>query len=140
MNVKPLIIFSLAALFILPACTLYEDGPLISLYSKEKRIANVWIAESVTESDGTDITDDYDGWVWTLTENGDATVSYPVLGSGSTLNFNGTWNLISEDEVLQLIIDYGLGNSISEFTILRLTENQLWLRAEDDTEFQLEPK
>jgi hypothetical protein len=138
MKAKQLIVLGLAAIFILPACNLYEDGPLISLYSKEKRIANVWVAEAVTESDGTDITDDYEGWVWTLTEGGEATISYPVLGS--TLNFNGTWNLIDEDEVLQLIIDYGVGNSISEFTILRLTENELWLRAEDDTEFQLEPK
>jgi hypothetical protein len=124
--------------FVLSSCTFYEDGPLISILSKKERVANTWVADEVIEADGDVVTDGYDNWTWTFTEGGEATVSYPVLGS--TINFQGEWNLVDNGAIFQLIIDYGLGTDIADYEILRLAEDQFWLLAEDGTEFRLETK
>lgn len=120
------------------SCTLYEDGPLISLQSKNARIANTWVADRVIESDGDVVTDDYENWTWVFTEGGMASITYPVLGS--TITFDGTWNLTDNDEVFQLIIDYGIGTDIADFDILRLAADEFWVLDEAGTEFRLKTK
>ncbi|MBK6620260.1 MAG: hypothetical protein IPH04_21945 [Saprospirales bacterium] len=120
-------------------CTLYEDGPLFSVIPKKDRIANVWVADEVTNAAGNDVTNEYNDWIWTFTEDGEATIEYLFLGA--TIVGNGTWNLIDNDELFQIIIEGGLfGDSIAEYTILRLTNNEFWVVGEDGTEFHLEPK
>jgi hypothetical protein len=131
---KSVLLFSILGLF-LSSCTFYEDGPYISLTPKKERIANVWTAEKVTRADGEDITDNYKNWTWTFTADGDAKVAYPVLGS--TITFNGEWNLVESDKVFQLIVDFGIGNSIADYDILRLANKEFWLLAEDGNEFRL---
>lgn len=120
-------------------CTLYEDGPLFSVLPKKNRIDNIWVADRVTSADGTNVTNDYNDWTWTFTSDGDATIEYYFLGA--KIVGNGTWNLIDDDQIFQLIIEGGwFGDSIAEYEILRLAENEFWVVAEDGTEFHLEPK
>ena len=123
--------------FVFSGCTLYEDGPLFSVLPKKDRIDNVWKADQVTRADGTDITDDYDNWTWTFTKDGDATVEYEDFFG--TVTLNGEWNLIDNDEVFQLILQV-IGEDISNYDILRLTDNEFWLLDEDGNEFHLETK
>lgn len=124
--------------FVFSSCVFYEDGPLISLLSKKERVANTWVAEDVIEADGDVVTDSYKNWTWTFTKDGEATVSYPVLGT--TINFQGEWNLVDNGAIFQLIIDLGLGNNINDYDILRLAADEFWLLAEDGTEFRLKTK
>ena len=119
------------------SCTIYEDGPLISVLPKKNRVANVWVADKVTNSNGTDVTNNYDNWVWTFNEDGDAKVEFKVLGADVVLN--GTWNLLDNGAVFQLITDGVLG-SVDEYDILRLKEDEFWVLDVDGTEFHLEPR
>lgn len=120
-------------------CTFYEDGPLFSIIPKKDRIANVWVADEVTNPAGNDVTNEYNDWIWTFTEDGEATIEYLFLGA--TIVGNGTWNLIDDDETFQIIIEGGLfGDSIAEYVILRLSNTEFWVVGEDGTEFHLEPK
>jgi len=125
--------------FALTGCTIYEEGPLFSLLSKKDRIANTWEADKVIRDDGTDITNDYKNWTWTFTKDGDATIEYLFLGAPIT--GSGTWNLVDDDETFQLIIEGGwFGDNVAEYEILRLTNDEFWVVAEDGTEFRLDSK
>ncbi|MBK8489412.1 MAG: hypothetical protein IPL49_00560 [Saprospirales bacterium] len=119
------------------SCTIYEDGPLISILPKKNRIDNVWVADKVTNSNGNDITNNYDSWVWTFTVEGDAKVEFDVLGAGVVLN--GSWNLLDNGAVFQLITD-GLLGGIQEYDILRLTDKEFWVLDADGNEFHLQPR
>jgi len=119
------------------SCTFYEDGPIISVIPKKNRIANIWEAEEVTKANGDDITDNYDSWTWTFTEDGDATIEYTLL---INITIEGEWNLIDEGSIFQLITNELLGQNIAVYDILRLTEDEFWLVDEDGTEFHLRTK
>jgi hypothetical protein len=134
---KAVLLLSLLALS-LGSCTVYEDGPYVSLTPRKERIANDWVAERVVKADGTDITGDFDDWTWTFTSDGEAKITSPVLGVPVT--FGGNWNLVDNDKIFQLIIVYGIGNSINDYEILRLTSKEFWLLDEENTEFRLQEK
>ena len=119
------------------SCTLYEDGPIFSVLSKKQRVANVWVAERVTDSNGNDVTGSYDSWTWTFTEDGEATVSYKLV---IDIVINGTWNLLDNGAIFQLITNELLGQNIAEYDILRLTDDEFWVRADDNTVFRLKAK
>lgn len=55
----PLIICLSIIAIVLPACRKYEEGPLLSIRSREKRVENAWKAQTVTRN-GYDITLRYD--------------------------------------------------------------------------------
>ena len=118
----------------------YPDGPVISLTSREARIAGSWEFEQVTEN-GEDKTADYSDFLWTFTEDNDATATAEV-SPNILVEFNGTWALLENGEVFQTSLTGSfLGvpiTEVDEYTILRLTKDEFWVRHEEDNaEFQL---
>lgn len=124
------------------SCTKYPDGPLLSLASKESRIAGTWVVEKAYES-GVDKTGNYSDVRWTLSKDGDAKVTADV-GGGIVAELDGIWELNSDGTIFIMQLT---GNVLgfpftqeTEYTILRLTNKEFWLLQEDDdAEFQLKP-
>lgn len=119
------------------ACKKYDDGPLISLTSREERIANTWVIDKAIE-DGADVTTSYDNYVLTLTTAHGASLSaqYVLFGVPISTETNGTWSFENNDETL--VLDFEDDVADGTYQILRLTEPELWLRKTgDDLELRL---
>ena len=109
-------------------CSTYPDGPVISLKSKEARIANTWKVVKATDKDGEDATDSFDGYRYTFSEDGTAVVDWGAI------QLNGTWELRDEDLTFHIDVktDLGFPSFDREFTINRLTEDEFWLQDRDE--------
>jgi hypothetical protein len=142
MKLKLVLPLSLLTLFVLTSCQKYEDGPLIAFQTKESRIANTWVIEQATDEDGNDITGNYETSEWELRENGGVTVSI-TLG-GVAFNFEGEWDLIDDKETLQIQLEGNVigvpFSEISQYPILRLTKDELWVLDENDNELRWQSK
>jgi len=122
------------------ACKKYEDGPTLSLRSKKERIANSWRISEATR-DGDDVTNGYDQYELTLTKDGDATlvVRYDFGDFEFSAETDGTWTF--SDNKQELRLDFENDDSDATYQILRLTEDELWLRQEgEDLELKLVPR
>ena len=121
----------------LPACKKYDDGPLISLTSREERIANTWVIDKAFEG-GQDVTTSYDNYVLALTTGHAATLNAQYVFFGVPINTetSGTWAFENNDETL--VLDFEDNVADGTYQILRLTEPELWLRKTgDDLELRL---
>lgn len=135
-----LTLLGLSALLFMPACEKYEEGPALSLRSKKARIANTWIISEATD-DGRDVSSDYDQFELTLTRDGDASLlaKYSIGDFDFTVETDGTWDFTDDKESLRL--DFEDDDSDATYQILRLKENELWLREEgEDLELKFESK
>lgn len=112
--------------FTIFSCKKYEEGPSLSLRSKDARIANQWkISFSKDLGDGSITTHDHIGDVWEFTKEG------AFIKNGVQ---KGTWELSSSKE--QIIITK-LDGSLDNFIILKLKENEMWLQEPGDEELHL---
>jgi hypothetical protein len=125
-------LFVLFSLVLLTSCK-YEEGPVLSLQSRDKRVAGVWEVDYATDDAGAENTDSYDSWEFTFEEDGTAELSYRV--GGVDVNFEGDWNLIDQDENFQLLVGdpLNLFTSDREYVIERLTRKEFWLRDTRDS-------
>lgn len=118
----------------------YDDGPAISLRSKEERVANTWKIEKATR-DGEDATSDYDEYTLKMTKDGDAELKAIYSWGGFSYEYetNGTWEF--QDKAKQLKLDFDDDGADVSYQILRLAEKELWLReVGGEDELQLMPK
>ena len=137
-------IFSIGMLAIFAAtlftsCSKYEEGPLISFRSKKARIANTWQIEQALE-DGEDVTENYDQYELEMLDDGDASLAALYTVGDLTFEYetSGTWEF--EDSKEQLLLDFEDDNADRLYDILRLKENELWLKeAGGSTELHLKP-
>lgn len=114
------------AIVLLASCKKYDDGPAFSFRSKKERVTNVWkINYAYDYKDSVNITSDYAGETWDFTNGGDF-----VERDNGTIDKTGKWELISNKE--QITIHFPLNTHT--YRILRLKENELWLK---DTEEEL---
>lgn len=127
MTLKSAIIFFGITLFGLTACNKYEDGPKLSLRSKKERVANTWVIEKAIRN-GNDVTDEYEIYTLTTSKDGDAKLNATIVFGGFTYttNTNGTWEFSSNKE--KLIFDYENDDADNTYQILRLKEDELWIR------------
>ncbi|GAB4402949.1 MAG: hypothetical protein OHK0039_01470 [Bacteroidia bacterium] len=141
MNFNKSIFGSLALMLLLTACY-YEEGPVLSLSSRTSRIADTWKVVYATDEAGDETTDNYDGWSFTFTEDGDAEIDADIAGIGIT--YAGDWNLIDDDRNFQLLTKdpSGLLSFNIELEIIRLAGSEFWMRDPDDSlaVIYLEPK
>lgn len=132
------ILFTIA--FGLSSCSKYEENPAISLQSKKARVANTWIvAEAYNE--GNDVSSDYDRFELFMSKDGDAMLQaeYSFNDIKITTETDGTWKF--EDSKETLALDYENDDADATYQILKLTSNEMWLRAEgDDLELRFESK
>lgn len=123
----------------LSSCSKYEDGPAFSLRSKKERIANTWKVEKAYDN-GNDVTSYFDQYELEMLTDGDASLAALYTLGDLTFEFqtNGTWSLESSNEDLRL--DFENNAADKTYEILRLKEDELWLREKGGTlELQLMP-
>lgn len=123
-----------ALAFIAVSCGQYEDGPSISLASKEARVINIWSLDAEFENgaEQTLTPDDKDDYI-EFKKDGKAVFTW-VTSSGNA-NFDVTWELSDDNEKLIYYMTYELlgttQTDTTESTILRLKSNEMWLEQVD---------
>ena len=144
-------------LLIFLGCSKYEDGPLISFRSKEKRLINTWEVKSITNlSSGAAVsTSDYINSELDISINNiqidslnvsvlnflfleDNECKYKVTFTSSynpfplTYLLDGTWEF-SGDTDLIVTLQYDGDSDTETYKILRLAKDELWMK---DTEYE----
>lgn len=119
------------------ACKKYEKGPNFSLKSKKSRVANNWQVESFIDK-GIDKTSIFNNCVFEFSKD-NGLISKTPNGS-----FNASWEFDEEDDDdennsdnKEVEIKYSSKDAIcneleGDWTIIRLKENEFWLRDDDD--------
>lgn len=121
------LLFASFALLFLTSCGKYEDGPDFTLRSKKARIAGSWTLDKFIE-DGVDLTSQVtaSGYSISFDFTKDGSYSEAEYVSGQPVGTNsGTWKLSLNKE--NLVVTY-LGGTVTAYTILRLTNSELWLQ------------
>lgn len=134
-----LFIFSIA---LLSSCKKYEEGPLLSLRSKEARLANSWKVEKYLEN-GVDKTSNsqsfFDSYSEEFTKDGIYSYSY-VIGN-DTYTGSGKWEFQSDETEIKVS---GVSGASSEtLVILKLKNDEFWyyiMDGSDKQEYHLIPK
>lgn len=123
---KTAILFSVFTL-IATGCKKYEDGPIISVRSKEERIANTWVIEKAYDN-GNDVTSDYDQYDLTMDKDHNAKLTSNYKSGNVTFSFSteGVWSF--ENNKNDLRLDFNNNDADRVYEILRLKENELWLK------------
>jgi len=122
------------------SCQKYEEGPAVSLKTRKERVANTWAVEKAYR-DGKDVTTDYGQYELQMLTSGFAKLVavYHMEGIQYEYETEGTWKLENKDDDLRL--DFGDNRADRTFTILRLKEDQLWLREKGGSEeIRLRPR
>jgi len=114
------ILFYLIIFTFLFSCKKYENGPLISLRSKENRLCKKWVLNGANypiiefRKDGTFL----------------HTVYYSNIDFDTC--YIGTWEFVDKDKNIYILMPLGSGSFSDHINsgrkyILRLTKNELWL-------------
>lgn len=121
------VLVTLGCILLISSCKKYEDGPFISLRSKTARVINTWVIESATRNNGA-ITAEYEAYTLFLEKDNKANLQYKIddFGLDLILSTRGTWALEESKENLRLNFDND--DFDRYYQILRLKENELWLR------------
>jgi hypothetical protein len=140
MKNKKILLAASLIIITLTSCKKYDDGPAISLRSREERIANDWRIDQAMEG-GSDVTSDFDNYHVVFRKNNTTTLTakYRFLGVDYEFATAGTWSFEDKDEKLK--VDYENDGADATYIILRLKEEELWLRkVGDDLELHLVPE
>lgn len=113
--------------FIASSCKKYEDGPIVSVRSKEERIANTWVIEKAYDN-GNDVTSDYDQYELMMDKDQKAKLTTNYKSGNVTFTFatDGVW--LFENDKNDLRLDFDDNDADRVYEILRLTEEELWLK------------
>lgn len=121
------------------SCKKYEYGPEFSLQTKKERVSNNWrVAKAV--QNGNDVTDNYEGYEYSLNQAGDATLrfTYRTLGQEYVELTGGTW--IFQNNKEKIYMNFADDSKDATFLITKLYENELWIRNDaDNVELHLIP-
>jgi hypothetical protein len=112
LNVKAGILLAIL-LAISASCSKYEDGPMISIYSKMERATGNWQFKLVRE-DGVDKTEDYLNQSVNMTKGG--TLRWIQGYNGySPFGFAGTWKFVNDKNQIEMHFNEGVEE---EFTLI----------------------
>ncbi len=135
MKIKNLILVS-TFMLIFAGCK-YEEGPNVSLRSKEERLCNEWkISEKLTNGVKDTLTEAELQTIVEFKKGGDYSITVPIIGV--YVVFTGTWKFYDNKE--KIITTYEaniLGTHIEQkdtSKILRLMKDELWLKGKDSTD------
>jgi hypothetical protein len=116
--------FFIGAFLLVAACGKYEEGPSLSLRSKKARVANEWaIAYAYKFDDMKDKTTDYINETWEFKKDGDFTER-----ESDIVDKAGTWDFMSDKE--EIVISFP--TKVKKYKILRLKENEMWLKDHEE--------
>ncbi|HLW30428.1 MAG TPA: hypothetical protein VKX29_06195 [Brumimicrobium sp.] len=116
--------------FVFTSCKKYEDGPAVSLLPKKARLTGTWTPVKSIDGDGS------------VSEYSDEEVNMVFKKDGTYINritpimFEGKWEF-NGDKTKIILSNTGTLQIGKEQTILRLTNNELWLK-DGDTETHYE--
>jgi predicted NAD/FAD-dependent oxidoreductase len=134
---KILFLLAIVAMAATSSCNKYEDGPSISLRSKARRIANTWKYEKYivngVELAGTPSKQTLKQF-WSA--NGEMNTTYINQVTGVAETVNGNWELIDNDSkirVTQNNVIQGIPETTIIYTVLKLSNKEMWLRSADLT-------
>jgi len=147
---KKLSIYLVLVLIVFSACKKYDEGPLISLRSKEKRLCQKWDLQKVIY-DGEDesIGDDMNYYYWDIKKDGtiDVEVSYIDWGDLETMKLSWEWidkkegiriTLLEDNYKNNPFLSFYKKHSNEDFTIdceiKRLKYKEFIIEFEDDGE------
>ena len=140
MNIsKTQMLIAMSVGLFISGCNKYDDGPSISFRSREERIANNWRVESAKKGTN-DVTSSFTQYELRLTKDRDAALQADYELGSLTFSFQttGSWDFENNDEDLRL--DFEDNAADDTYEILRLKEDELWLREKgDDLELHLVP-
>ena len=133
-------LFTLICLFtsalLLIECKKYPEGPSISLRSKKARITDNWSVSKYLENN-VDLTTDFNivfkNFYFVTSKDGEYLIKRTVVVFTTNVHTEeyGNWNLASNKKTLNLIpvsISGGTLPPASSWQILKLYENEMWLR------------
>lgn len=92
---KKHIIYLLLGILVITGCKKYEEGPALSLRSKEKRLCQEWKLDKFTFNDEAITYQDNQKWVFR--ENGTLTITIIEDDSSNDIKFNWRWVNNKED-------------------------------------------
>ncbi len=115
--------------FLIFSCKKYPDGPNFSWTSATERVANNWKVGKALDGN-TDVTSDFEKYEITFTKNYAATLSAKYKAFGITYQYvtEGTWSF--GDNEKKLIVNYNDDNADKTYIILKLAEDEMWLKEE----------
>lgn len=118
----------------------YEDGPFISLRSKEERVANVWVIDKAFDN-GTDVTSDYEQYELNLDKDRNANLTSKYSSGNITFSFTTKGNWVFENKKNDIRFDFDDDDADMVYEILRLKENEFWIKEKGGSrELQLKSK
>ncbi|MFT7614494.1 MAG: hypothetical protein ACI9J3_003476 [Parvicellaceae bacterium] len=129
------ILFLISLLFV--GCKKYDEGPGLSLRSKNDRAINIWTFSSVENNAGINITSTYVGWLISLDENGNLLIRWDV--SGATIDTYGTWSFSDKKTHIDLVysstlLELAVPKSLE---ILKLKNKELNFQTTDGSRYQM---
>ena len=139
---KNTIIYLLLALFAISGCKKYDEGPAISLRSKEARLCKEWKMDKL-QLNGVDVTGDDDYGVTEYKKDGSVTVSYDDPEFGHIV-YEAQWRFADNKDFLEVseleyngkatfeklspFLKHSLETEWTRYEILRLTSKELFLK------------
>jgi hypothetical protein len=137
-------IISLSTLFVavmilFSSCGKYEEGPMISLKSKEARVAGTYQVVEVLKNGQVDDSEynDMTGVEPTFEKDGTGSMSttYSLGGISYTMTYDLEW-MFNDDETKLMVRMKGEGETTwgdwEESTIIRLTDTEIWTQEYDE--------
>jgi hypothetical protein len=134
-----------------PSCQKYEEGPLLSFRSPEKRVTNEWTVVYAEDLDKAEnITEQFDevNYSIRISKNDSFQLTYnaPVRRSGlQQRKVNGTWEFVDDAKKIRWEFQgydpYRFLSNKGETTlILKLRKDELWMQNQaNDLELHLKP-
>ena len=136
--IKVLSLAMLALVFVMGSACKYEEGPALSLRTKTARLTGTWKVEKWISNNGTESKPDAnDESTWTLTKDNEVTLKVNLFGQ--TGEAKGDWEWIDSKEGVRITLDYGSFKTSEDYTILRLKNDELWIKDEDGDQTHLIP-
>lgn len=123
------LLLAAALVFGSTSCKKYEEGPGLSLRTKTARVAGDWEIEKYISADGTVDTDVEGEGTYTFDKDGTGTIN--ITESGTSLSLPFTWEFTSNKEKIKITLTFFGTTESSEATILRLTNDEMWIKDED---------
>ncbi|HEV7231192.1 MAG TPA: hypothetical protein VGO45_07690 [Bacteroidia bacterium] len=119
----------LLSLGCISGCKKYPDGPAISLLPKSWRLEENWKKQKVYKN-GTDISDLYlaktKSESFNIKKGGAFT--YDATNSSGSISYSGTWAFSTDKTVVYFSYYYGANYLNDSYLILRLKEDDLWMK------------
>lgn len=123
----------LSLIFVLSACKKYEEGPILSLTTKKSRVAGNWKAERVISKTG-DVEFVQSTEVWKIKKD----ETFEVL-EGNSIIEKGTWDFSQNKDFLMFTTKDEGTIDVVEYQIIRLKNNELWLKDSEGEQINYVP-